>query len=703
MENVIANKTHTLPQGVAQLVLDFKGLDVDIFYALPLNKQQQFYELTKAELMILAESAKNGASVTLETIFSQLELNQPYTEEIKSEISALLEFGTPFNELCLTDKETAQKHEIRDEFGHFSRIMGLDAVLKEQNDEDAILDAETTYRQCKDFHRFLMAINERGVDRGYTTEYLPVHSESNTEGRREINANYIAVYKNKTDNIVACVFTNNGDSQESRPEIKELADVYERFLTQYPFEVSNLLLDYYAYLRKIAEGIGFIGAQEYVKDGIRYVKTVLIGNASIVQLSPKSAEDFFTKKLTHVISPEHNDYSLGGHSATPFQSTQLQIGQKDIVLLIPTDITTSFQSTNEFEEMLNKKGSTGKILPANNLQEWFATQKIRSGSVVMRTGTIKEYFPVDWNTKLPQTGLEESEVVKQLALSHTAMNIETAHVHADRNEGLSQRAGVLIANYVIDVITKLNPTLRIERTAMIDEYHVINRINYDTYFKMLEDLGYPLDELTLESSPVVKALSHDILKYVLTHHSGSEAYSVLEKGNNIYLTYDNGQKVIELIEDYNGEFVSGCILFDIALTLYKRYPSLLQSMYLERNPVHRLEGINSDSTNLHELMVEVYQHELSPAKRDALVEELIQETPMTFSRLQQSINETPYLDAIMQQSNNEKTAVVNVLEEFYRPQQGKHNRFLSFLGFPLLYTLYFNGSTGNAYLEQTLI
>lgn len=703
MNNLKQNTTHTLPQGVAQLVLDFKGLDVDIFYALPSNKQQQFYELTKAELMILAESAKSGASSLLSAVFKALENSTPYSDEQKNNISALLEFGTPYQDLCLTDKEIAEKHEIRDEFGHFSRIMGLDAVLEESADSSLDTDSETAFRQCKDFHRFLMALNERGVDRGYTQEYLPVHEESNTEGRREINHNYIAVYKNKFDNIVAVVFANDTTNQAASQELKELADVYERFLTQYPFEVSNLLLDYYAYLRKLSDGIGFVAAQEFVKEGIRYVKTALVGSATIIHLTAKSEQDFFRKKVKTVIASKDTTTAIGGNSPTPFHTKVFAVEQRDTLLLVPADLSNTYTTLEELETIVNKEGGNGKILPSNNIQELLATHKIKSGTVGMHVGRVEEHVPLDWNTLLPTSGLSESDTVRQLATTHQKMNIETAHVHADRNEGLAQRAGVLIANYLIEQVKAINPTLEIERTAMIDEYHVINRINYDSYYQMLEELNYPLDELTLESSPVVKALSHDILKYVLKNHSSGDQYDIVEKGNNIYLTYDNGRKVIELIEDAPGAFVSGCILFDIALTLYKRQPETLQRMYLERNPIKRLAGINSDNDNLHDLMIEVYKHEPSPSKRDELVAELIQEKPMTYARLTHEIDETPYLDAVFAAKDDASVAVVNVLEEFYRPQQGKHNRFLSFLGFPLLYTLYFNGSTGNVYLEQTLI
>lgn len=108
---------------------------------------------------------------------------------------------------------------------------------------------------------------------------------------------------------------------------------------------------------------------------------------------------------------------------------------------------------------------------------------------------------------------------------------------------------------------------------MVDDDHVVNAFDYGNFQNILEKQGYNLMEMIFESSPLVYEISLDILRYLAAEHPNM----LKQIGDNLYL--DTGGKIIELIENLNGEFKTGCVLFDAALCLYKLYPDLLTEMY----------------------------------------------------------------------------------------------------------------------------
>jgi hypothetical protein len=153
------------------------------------------------------------------------------------------------------------------------------------------------------------------------------------------------------------------------------------------------------------------------------------------------------------------------------------------------------------------------------------------------------------------------------------------------------------------------------------------------------------------------------------------------RGRNLFLHLDDGS-TCELFEDFTGSPVTGCVLFEAALLVYRTAPDEFDAYIARGFPsgvdVHQAAALVLNGEEPHDAKVrsltqlyERYQAVTDPASPDE-----------DFSALVSRV-----LDAV-----SPGTVHLNVLEDYYEVQQGKVREFG-------LVTVFFNAQSGRVSVE----
>jgi hypothetical protein len=422
-------------------------------------------------------------------------------------------------------------------------------------------------------------------------------------------------------------------------------------------------------------------------DGVHEARVALCGGAAFL-LGKKEGGDVFERRIarSEIIGPVVRG---PGAIGTEYRTMNWQLGANDLnVFLFGPELSRELASLDgaALDALANKKDERGKILAANNFARFAQERKVGDVLTMMKLGSLDTRTSFSWTYELAK------DVVAKLGAGEfqdaDTVVLEAGHVHADRALGDVQRDGILLGRALAEQLERVQTTVR--RMTMIDEYHVINRIDYSACENDFESLGFPITEIALESSPIMREIATDILKRFLSVQD--PRYKVEITGGNIYVSFSDGRGVVELIQDYEGRFILGCVLFDAAFCVYKRHKEVVQKLYAARH------GFDA-SYDPHQAAVGAYKTTKDIAERGRLVKPLMPVTGVSWKEVQSTKKETPYLDVIAGDRAH-RTALVNVLESFYRPQQAKLNRLLDLLDEERLYSLYFDGR-GQVELEQT--
>jgi hypothetical protein len=207
------------------------------------------------------------------------------------------------------------------------------------------------------------------------------------------------------------------------------------------------------------------------------------------------------------------------------------------------------------------------------------------------------------------------------------------------------------------------PRLALELTPMIDDDHVVNRISYRGYRRLLAEHGFPADELILESSPLVSAIAVDLLKRALCRDG--HGFSLDRLGDNLYLTADGIR--LELVQGLESVRL-GCVLFDTALAIYRADRAAMTRLFFQQ--------AGGAIRDLHREMTDAYDANPDPAARAAVRTSFDALWRPSWSEVNETAGSTPYLDlyariVAARQQAGETTVIVNVLEDYYEPLEQK--------------------------------
>ena len=264
--------------------------------------------------------------------------------------------------------------------------------------------------------------------------------------------------------------------------------------------------------------------------------------------------------------------------------------------------------------------------------------------------------------------------------SGRVLSVECGHIHLDRSLDVDQEAGARIGAAVYRALSGRQPAPLL--APMMDDDHVLVQLRPAEYAAFLRrhfpDVPF---RLIPESSPVIRAIAVALYARL----ASSDAADLLAvRGRNLFLRLGGGS-ACELFEDFEGSPVTGCVLFESALLVYRTDPEAFDAYAGWRFPgeddVHLAAARILDTREPHD----------TKARRLAGLYE-------RFSAITDPADPDPGFSDLVARVLAEVpagTAHLNVLEDYYEVQQSKVRELLAVLGLPFrLVTLFFNTQSG---------
>lgn len=342
---------------------------------------------------------------------------------------------------------------------------------------------------------------------------------------------------------------------------------------------------------------------------------------------------------------------------------------------------------NSLPEQIDIKqynGNESELKISNNISLFIKKISITEVNVIVKNNETQETNKVNL-VKLSDKNFDIAHFIKsaeeifynQLPDVNIA-SIESGHIHLDRNIDIDQQIGFEIGKLSFNVLSKRQSTPPV-MCPMIDDDHVIIELKpkaYENYMtSIMPDIKY---DLIPESSPIIRAIVVELYHRINT----SNLKKFLKKiGDNLYICIDENT-TCEVFEDVNGRYDSGCVIFEVALLIYRSNPKLFQDHFREKfkmPDIHRhiIDVWNSDHThdqkyNELEEFKKLFAEHTNPVIRNEEIKAII--------------------DYLFKDKSYEH---LNVLEDYYEHQQNKVRRFVNILNLPIkLHSITFNAQTG---------
>jgi hypothetical protein len=654
----------------------FRGLDQKIFLELPKNLQKFIFYRTLKEIETLSKINPDYNDNKFKN-FLQSFLKEKKSQIITLELSSLLEFGKNLKELNDYEKKIVKRKEILQEINHFSRIMFLDSILNSKNVE---LTKEKILREVWDFTRFLILLAERKRFRDNLNIDLKPTIELFEKSPLVVNLGFGDYKLYKIDSVTYIL--------KSKPDLSK--DFYN-FLRKFPIKIAVCIFDYYVFLLKFIKDFENLDLNLLILywqnhcEGNNQISiyynfdfSILFFNAENKNFSLLNFE-----KSTHKILKNLN----------PLHISEIFINSNKY-----RNAIIFLDDTNDFIKKINKT-TLRKVVEDNRFNLMNGIRKFLSDNntnplIFQIKATYKKDNVINFSYL---ENLENKLVneIKRIDLLTDLMReninlicVETAHIHADRDVDENIITGIKVFNFLKNILTEHG--FKIKSVAMIDELHVVNRLDYKKYLDILHQNNFVPDEIVFESSRIIFHIAIDILK-ILIKNAQTMDYKIFIKGDNLY--FQKEEKTIELIEDIKNKFILGCVLFDIAFYVYKLNNEEANKIY---NKINNLPP----NFKLHEKMLDIYLQNKNPEERKKLVEKFLEfdKTKFTFDKIIKGLDDMPFLDLIYSLQKNKDKIIINIHEVFYRPQQLKFYVLFKTLGFPMFYTIFFD-LVGNLRIE----
>ncbi|MFE7462442.1 hypothetical protein ACWFMI_24635 [Nocardiopsis terrae] len=266
-------------------------------------------------------------------------------------------------------------------------------------------------------------------------------------------------------------------------------------------------------------------------------------------------------------------------------------------------------------------------------------------------------------------------------------SIECGHVHLDRDVDDDQVAGARIGAVLHTHLTRTQHTPPLF-TPMVDDDHVLVKLRPRDYTAFLRThLGEAPFALICESSPIVRAIVCALYQRLI-HSPGKDA--LVQRGNNLFIELPDGN-VCELFEDFTGTVDTGCVMFEVALLIYRTDTAAFDAYFAERFP--RRGHIHADACQILDT------DDGHDTKADQLARLYAPFAPVTDPH-HPDADFAAFLDGFLD-GLPAPAGHLNVLEDYYEVQQDKVRALIAFLELPLvLSTVHFNTHTGRINLVE---
>ncbi|HEV2121986.1 MAG TPA: hypothetical protein VGW38_04320 [Chloroflexota bacterium] len=648
-------KTQALSSDVRQrrILAAFTPVEESVYEGLPADVRRDHWTDLKRRLMIACEIAAPGRGGTL----ADRAINTLPPDEALLCMDALLQYGRMPSELTADEERQASRAEIRQEIQHFDRIMDLDSMV----------DGRSSLKKRRDFvhsagllgaaERLFVLVQERvglrSSDAGHWLDLgaqpqrlLKAHPQGQTLVRT--SPPYLAV-------------AVEGD----QPACERAAALLERYTIKHTLPVALGLLDYEWFLDGHPEVQ--LAAVVLQKADDRLFATVwAAGGTSILAVTQRG----FVQSVEHVQSLVGS--AIGAQVPRYGAETLALPADAWLCLLADAGATGAHPSLSA---ALNAKNPSGRIYLNENI-----AALAPDAPVAIAKGTAIRPYKAAGLYDLGSVAHALARVTTSTPCSGIRVALECGHVHADREVGPAQRRGIDLAVRFIEAwkaeLAARGTTLTLEVTPMVDDDHVDNRLSYQRYRELFSSAGLTIDDLILESSPIIRAVAHDVLKRALLRDG--DGFQLEEVGGNLHLA-SNGMR-LELIEDLRGSMRNGCVMFEIALTMYRVARAELTGLFWAR-----AGGVPFE---LHRAMEEEYDALEILASRQGKRQDFDLLYVSTWDQVQSTGSSTPFFDAYEKtlargSDRGEHLIALNILEDYYRPQQEKVQRLASLLDIPL--------------------
>lgn len=277
------------------------------------------------------------------------------------------------------------------------------------------------------------------------------------------------------------------------------------------------------------------------------------------------------------------------------------------------------------------------------------------------------------------------------------ISMEAGHIHLDRDLDQDQDTGAAIGAAVLPALADRQqqpPTL----TPMMDDDHVLIRLTPETYLRFLRRT-FPAAPMHLicESSPIIRSIVVALFQRIRNSRLVNRLQT---RGANLFLPLNDGNHV-ELFEDVDGDPITGCVLFELALLIYRSAPARFDTYFTDR---YRLTvGVHDHAAGILSRPTGDTDSPDAEARHDATVTEL-RDYYRLFSDVTDPHRPDPHITSLVADvltGADPVYAHLNVLEDYYEVQQRRVRALIALLDLPLrLVTIHFNATTGRVVLAD---
>jgi len=634
------------------------AFNYDVGMSMEPGQLHQVYQQLVKRLALVAEAAVTGGGEQLFRLVTRLGKDELLDREgMMPLFEAVLLFGKPYGDLTAEQRQVAGQYQLSDEQGHFSRIMDVDALagIKRQV---GVTDAGNPLiaRMLLNAARYREDI---GVIAYYPLPHEPIVEAARFRGNLASQARVNYPY-------VACVI-----SASDATLARDLIEIYRRLITQYPLEITFLMMEEWLMSMGIEDvGVSFVAVQVICKgDGQFEAKLVNVGGGAVAIRGSQS-------RIVH-FDTKGQEYGEG-----------LAVGRVD------------FQQPHHVRVLKVQPGDEIFVFPGTRelLADFKIVQLDRRQEVAMTVSPKRHQrlATFEWTSGYIQARL--SSLVDQIvALKPVRVDVQFGHVHGDREPGPDQEVGASIAGSFARMLEAKR--IHIEARPMSDNYHVVDRLDFRRWIALLQQhSGLTITEITFED-----ALS--------SRHLGDEAIARLYRESPEKIIFRGGNYYFQagpdmMVELYDGVTTpdvpgrQGCVPFQLGYELYRLNPVWMNAAYrryiMENYPnslVARWWSEWPGATYQKLMLKHVY---MLPCDQRMMLKARIDAEIDRPYRVKCMSGQTPFLDGILTATDFTGVVLIHVLEGFYDAQELKSTTLWQALGLPKAFQwrISFNRHTG---------
>ncbi len=635
----------------ALLIHQLGAFNRDVCLSMPPEQLHSTYTRLVKRLALVVEASQPGAGSDFYKFVEEVNLEQlSERTSFMPKVEALLVYGRDYEKLRPLEQAVCDQYQLSDEQSHFSRIMDTNELLGIKRIVGVVDAGDPLVVRM-----MLNAARYRG-DLGLK-EYYPVPHKPNVE-TADLRDPLTPRQVRKTYPFVNAVF-----SADSKRLAQDMMEIYRRLITQYPLELTMLMLEEWLMRNQIQDhDASFTASQLIRKDGNKFeLKLVNVGGGKVVVKGTETKVFDFPPDNTAL-------GSLKGQAA--HRVTTLQVNPGDQIFVFP---------------------KTAGLVDLKSIS--------LSNTVGMQVNLKKheQYKTFEWTRKHVQEGL--TTLIEELtAMKPPLVDIQFGHVHGDRDPDEDQVVGSIIAGALAKALHQAGITT--EQRPLSDNYHVLDRLDFPKWIQLLmENSGLPITEVQFEDALITRHFGDQLIARLFKLRPDL----IFEQGGNFYLRPEGQQNMaIELydgVTEENPKGRMGCIPFQLGLEVYRLNPALANTIYKDYITTNFPDSLVAqwwrdypEATYQELLYRNVY---LLPAdQRMALKARVDEEIDRPFAEKCQS-GDTSMLDTLIESADLNRV-LMHVLEGFYEGQELKSTAMWQSLNLPpfKMRRIHFNRGTG---------